>query len=639
MTDIKKGTENLRSISINDLIVGENGKKFCFIIPAYQRGYRWDEEHIVTLLDDLFEFNNALMNKDATVGDFYCLQPIVIKSISKDSVLEKMGINYEYKENEQYYEVIDGQQRLTTIYIMLKSFFDRNPNYFDIEYERDTSHGFTRKNLLEKLSPTFDVKGILASSADEYYFVEAFKNIGKWLQEKNSTNSNIDAEMQTVLKQKTKIIWYELTEYDNIDCYSVFRNINNGKIPLTDAELVKAMLLSSKYFSPNTNDKITNDNVIRREQERYARLWDEIQHSLNNNQLWTFITGNFDFKVSTRIDFLFKIAVMSQEPNYNQEGDLRLFSYYEGKIKNLSIKNKKVYLQSIFDNLRKIYRTVQDWFANNEIYNYVGFITTYIGKNVTERLSLIVRLMDNYEHKTRPEFVHYLIGIIKNEIIGKKVTLEFLNVANYEDDRSVIEKLLMLFNIAELNKIGEKFNFYTENGWSVEHIKAQHSQIADPKDRGDFLKKEKLRIEKTLESLNSEKDKKMYTEIIGYIDTALKKSIEEEEFLRIAEKIDLEVDGFDDSDMHRMGNLALLGKSENSSFGNSPFYEKREKLLPWLDNSQKNIPYSTKRVFLKMYSEQSFNLDFTKWSKTDFKMYFKKQCELLKDFIAGGSND
>lgn len=85
--------------------------------------------------------------------------------------------------------------------------------------------------------------------------------------------------------------------------------------------------------------------------------------------------------------------------------------------------------------------------------------------------------------------------------------------------------------------------------------------------------------------------------------------------------------------MHRMGNLALLGKSENSSFGNLPFYEKREKLLPLLDNSTKNIPYSTKRVFLKMHSNQSFNLDFTKWSKTDFDLYMHKQHELLKLFI------
>lgn len=83
MADIKNEMENLRSISINDLIVGENGKKICFVIPSYQRGYRWDEEHIITLLEDLREFHNALVSKDASVGEFYCLQPIVVKAYQR----------------------------------------------------------------------------------------------------------------------------------------------------------------------------------------------------------------------------------------------------------------------------------------------------------------------------------------------------------------------------------------------------------------------------------------------------------------------------------------------------------------------------------------------------------------------------
>lgn len=394
------------------------------------------------------------------------------KSISKENVIKKLGEQYKYKDDEQYFEVIDGQQRLTTIYIILKSFYERNPKYFDIEYERDASCNFARKKLLESFTPMSDVNNIKTSTADEYYFVEAFRIIGEWLQKESASNTHIEADMQTALKNETKVIWYELSESVASDCYLVFRNINNGKIPLTDAELVKAMLLNSKYFSPNANSKLDNDNIIRREQERYARLWDEIQHSLNNNQLWAFITGNFDFKVSTRIDFLFKIAVMQKDPNYNQDGDLRLFSYYEAQLKSLTTERKKLYLQEIFEDLRKIYRTVQDWYANYEIYNYIGFITTYKVSNAVEGLRLIVKLMTEYEKKPRSEFVNYLIEIIRNEIIGKNTTLEFLNNASYEEDRKKIERLLMLFNIAELNLIKEKFNFYVESGWSVEHIKA-----------------------------------------------------------------------------------------------------------------------------------------------------------------------
>jgi hypothetical protein len=66
------------------LIYGEKEKTFCFIIPSYQRGYRWDEKQVVKLLDDLFEFQVARKGKDLTVGEFYCLQPIVVKKMEKN---------------------------------------------------------------------------------------------------------------------------------------------------------------------------------------------------------------------------------------------------------------------------------------------------------------------------------------------------------------------------------------------------------------------------------------------------------------------------------------------------------------------------------------------------------------------------
>ena len=70
-----------------------------FFIPDYQRGYRWTERQVTDLLDDLLEFAEGERKK----GDFYCLQPLVVK-----------------KRDEDWFEVIDGQQRLTTLYVLLK---------------------------------------------------------------------------------------------------------------------------------------------------------------------------------------------------------------------------------------------------------------------------------------------------------------------------------------------------------------------------------------------------------------------------------------------------------------------------------------------------------------------------------------
>lgn len=67
--------------------------KGVFNIPAYQRGYRWGKLQVKTLLNDLYQKANDSTKKD------YCLQPIVV-----------------LRKGEGEYDLIDGQQRLTTIY-------------------------------------------------------------------------------------------------------------------------------------------------------------------------------------------------------------------------------------------------------------------------------------------------------------------------------------------------------------------------------------------------------------------------------------------------------------------------------------------------------------------------------------------
>lgn len=619
-------TENLKSISVNELIVGANGKKYCFFIPSYQRGYRWEKRQIETLLNDLLEFHGSYIRKDASVGEFYCLQPIIVKHLDKSEVLRRMG---KYIDDEDYYEVVDGQQRLITIFIILKSFYERNPQYFDLEFERDAQNKYARKQCLLSLGPAQNNGQY--ELADEQYFRDAYNIILNWLTNRAKTVPDIEAQMQTALKRETKIIWYEITSDPNIDCYAVFRNINNGKIPLTDAELVKAMLLNSRFCSPETENG-GSSSAVKREQERYARLWDEMQRSLQNDRFWGFITGNHFNDLSPKINFYLKVAVKQKSPEYNQEGELRLFSYYEDKMNSLNVKGKRDFLHSAFDDLRKIFRTVQDWYDSPEIYNYIGFIMTYKGKTSAERLQTLANLIDIYEKKTHTQFIAYLKDKIKTEILENKLSQQFLSEANYEEHRAVIEKLLMLFNIAELNEIGGKFDFSANVKWSIEHIKAQHSKFAASEDIVAFLDKERRRINEFTKKNTDVVQKEKCEQLIKAIDDLKSSSIKEEDFVRLAARIDSEFDDFDEADLHRLGNLALLSEKTNSALNNSPFYEKRNKLLPVLDDPQSNIPYSTKKVFLKMYTPQEFDLDFTKWDKRDFNAYHQRQCEMLALF-------
>lgn len=92
-----------------------------FYIPDYQRGYRWSSFEVKKLLEDLSEY----INNDKTGQSFYCMQPLVVF----------------YKEEKGAWEVIDGQQRLTTLYLILyqkrKRLKEDNPDMelFSLSYK------------------------------------------------------------------------------------------------------------------------------------------------------------------------------------------------------------------------------------------------------------------------------------------------------------------------------------------------------------------------------------------------------------------------------------------------------------------------------------------------------------------------
>lgn len=90
-------------------------KKADFLIPDYQRPYAWDEEQCQTLWDDLFTFSFPNNDYEAfDKNDEYFLGSIVM-----------------FKNDDGQSEVIDGQQRLTTIMLILRAFYDKFANMQD----------------------------------------------------------------------------------------------------------------------------------------------------------------------------------------------------------------------------------------------------------------------------------------------------------------------------------------------------------------------------------------------------------------------------------------------------------------------------------------------------------------------------
>ena len=203
-----------------------------FFIPNYQRGYRWTKQQVKDLLDDIQEFI------DKSHEGFYCIQPLVVKRnvTKKESFkkeLKKIGENESnnlIEETERViskrWEVIDGQQRLTTIYILL-ALLDYS-NEYTIEYE-------TRPNSKSFLMNIEDNK--IDENIDYYHIVEAKRQIDYWFSGKENEDK---LKFSDTLLNKVKFIWYESADEDPI---KVFTRLNIGKIPLTNAELIKALFL------------------------------------------------------------------------------------------------------------------------------------------------------------------------------------------------------------------------------------------------------------------------------------------------------------------------------------------------------------------------------------------------------------
>ena len=85
-----------------------NRKPYNFIIKPYQRGYRWEPIHITHLIEDLWTFKPIVNENGNSLNKNYCLQPIIVKEINSD---------------ENQWELVDGQQRSISLWLMRRICF------------------------------------------------------------------------------------------------------------------------------------------------------------------------------------------------------------------------------------------------------------------------------------------------------------------------------------------------------------------------------------------------------------------------------------------------------------------------------------------------------------------------------------
>ena len=551
------------NLSNNSVILGEKfveGIQGEFFVPSYQRGYRWEKVQVETLLNDIND-NGAKS---------YCLQPVVVK-----------------RRIDGRLELIDGQQRLTTLYIIYKYLQSVFPSHvklnFTIDYE-------TRKETA-KFFDRMDDEQLASTNIDFFFINKAHQTVAGWFGQRDIF---VVSDFVKYLKEYVRVIWYELPEGNESDSIGLFTRLNIGRIPLTNAELVKALFLCR-------NEQVDYDKQI-----EIAMHWDRMERDLHNENLWYFLTRRSPNDYPTRLELIFDFMAGKDE---NERDNYYTFSWFSRQRDNLL---------PLWNDIVTYFFRLKEWFYNNDIYHQVGYLVAvgHCG---------IPQLKSATENMRKSEINNYLMQQIR-ESVDYNEDYRDLQYTK-PNQKQLMSNILLLFNVVSLirNGHGSRFPFseWNTKTWSLEHIHAQQSEGLNTVEKWH----EWLR-----EHLGSVLSIKGECELATEMRDAIEKDISGPQFNQLSVKVTNALSEDSDTDyIHTLSNMALLNCGDNAVLSNSLFDVKRSKIVE-MDKQGRYIPYCTKMVFMKYYTTDG-DVSYHFWSAKDRDSYIKEIFKTLKPYL------
>lgn len=567
--------------------------KYRFVVEKYQRGYKWGTKQVEELLDDI----NSFKKEEQA---FYCLQPIVVKEIDTNK-----------------FELIDGQQRLTTTYIILQCL---GITIFNLDYKtRKQSEVFLNniKDLtavdLSKIKLTqawidYAAANPEQNNVDNYHFFSSYQIIANWLQALSPSEKEA---FTNKLSQHTKVIWYSIKSKQSPE--EIFINFNQGKIHLEQAELIKALFVL--HFKAETNPEIRAFKT-----NQFAEEWNTIENQLQDDAFWYFVSNDTsDKRKANRIDLLFDIVKNKSKKEQNN-----LFAYhkYLYKLNTGALKNED------WQEIKNLFNLLLEWYQDRTIYHYLGLLIHLDIKSISE---VYKGYLEHENIKDKLDFEKQIKQWISNTININQPDSKY-NLANlvYQTPKET-HTILVIHNVVTYHTSDTNYRFPFDKlktqKWSLEHIHAQKSEefekisetqnwisdiklLLDDADNTSDLEAQLNTLELDISAYKLEDD----------IPKAIKRRTKE-----LSDLLDKKLD------THSIKNLCLLDGATNSSLSNSNFQDKRESILQIdmqggivKDNGKRQktfIPICTKNVFLKYYTKNTNAINFTFWGYEDRKDY------------------
>ena len=542
-------------------------------IPAYQRGYKWASTKngaVTILLNDLW---NAFVSYENQESKEYYLQYITVKKIAL--------------KNTSCLEVIDGQQRLTTLSIILAVLSAQleleNISIEKLDYAiRDnffTQYVYKEDGLNTVLATTW--KDFSAdenlNKQDVFYIFSALQKSASFFKGKKDLGL-----FYNYLINNVKLIVNSIESH--IESETVFKNLNSNKVPLTEAELIKGLLITKigrqhKYSFKQVMEIRAN----------VGKHWDELATWANKEEIKSFYFNN----KNNAMQELLKLTAYSLENEnltINKSASAKDFPLF-----NFFLEHNN-YVQT-FDKLKAVKNKLDDWFYHTQVYNLIGYCR--FAKNSNKNNLAFLNNLLKIDTKT---------DLIQKLEKDKEELLKDIDISDlsYEETPDSLHHILLALNVFIEGQENIRFNFYEfdRQKWSLEHIFPQ-----TPEGKKNILK---------------QKHKDAIYNILGDAITQEVKDV-----LQLDKRTDEQKQVYykalkEHSALNGIGNMCLLSGKDNASNGNKFFDEKRDNILKRIQIGS-FVPKHTFDVFSKMFKNADTS-NMSLWSIDDIeahKMHIK----------------
>lgn len=565
---------------------GIRNERIRFVIPYLQRTYKWRESQARQMLEDFAEFLEQGKSN-------YCMQPL--------AVVDK---------GNRTYELLDGQQRLTTLLLLWRILFEgEGKEYpYTFAYERDKHSSISEEQETDEGRFAFITTGNAikdpereCNNMDEYYMSVVYETIENWMHEHTKSKEEFRRLLEGSDGHHILFLWYEVSEEER---HTTFAHINSGKIELTCADLIKALLLSESTTS------LPDKSLV-------AAQYAEMEQALCDDHLWYMLQAEEPLYNGSRMDLLFNLVKGVSKDQYTLERKTafdRVYAERQG-------------IADFWKQCRNCFVRLMDLYENPYTYHYIGYLTYAKGKYE------IGQWIKDYESSG-------LTGVIdklKAEIRRFIVNLGDLETLTYENcSKQALRQLFLLHNLQTIlcryeaiNEAGlglrfsfEQFPFellYAQK-WDIEHIASKtDNPLTRIQDCIDWIK-------------SAQAD---YPEIFGEEEVETLVGVFENEptlnhFKPVYEKVVTETEKGIHPVRNKdgLGNLVLLDRHTNRSYHNALYKRKRRVILHASNMGRTEegirvtfIPQCTRNVFLKTYNDD-IEVPLIEWTQEDYDRYF-----------------